>query len=59
MPNEILFYYNNARCHAMKVKKLLGGEQYIGELDGWEIYKIDHHALFDQFGFVAIEKENK
>lgn len=55
--NEIIFSYNNTRCHATKVESLLGGETYIGTIDGWEIYQIDKHALFDQFGFVAI-KEN-
>ena len=25
-------------CHALKVKGLLGGEVYIGEMDGFEIY---------------------
>lgn len=57
MSKEIIFSYNNTRCHATKVENLLGGETYIGTIDGWEIYQIDKHALFDQFGFVAI-KEN-
>jgi len=26
------------------------------EMDGFEIYQIDPHALFDQFGFVAVKK---
>ena len=56
--NEIIFYYNKTRCHALKVERLLGGESYIGEVEGWEIYQIDPHALFDQFGFVAIKEEN-
>lgn len=55
--NEIIFLFNNTRCHATKVQSLLGDEQYIGELDGWGIYQIEPHALFDQFGFVAIRKE--
>lgn len=54
--NEIIFFYNKTRCHALKVESLLGGESYIGEVEGWEIYQIDPHALFDQFGFVAIRK---
>ena len=54
--NEIIFSYNKTRCHALKVKSLLGGEKYIGEMDGFEIYQIDPHALFDQFGVVAVEK---
>jgi len=53
---EIIFFYNKTRCHALKVESLLGGENYIGEVEGWEIYQIDPHALFDQFGFVAIRK---
>ena len=56
---EILFYHNNTRCHAMIVKELLGGETYIGKMDGYEIYQIDPHALFDQFGFVAVKEETK
>ena len=55
--NEIIFSYNKTRCHALKVASLLGGETYIGEIDGFEIYEIDKHALFDQFGFVAIKKK--
>ena len=54
--NEIIFSYNKTRCHALKVESLLGGESYIGEVEGWEIYQIVPHALFDQFGFVAIRK---
>ena len=56
MTNEIIFLYNKHRCHATKVESLLGGEKYIGEVDGWEIYQIANHILFDQFGFVAIKK---
>lgn len=59
MKNEIIFFYNNTRCHALKVEKLLGGEKYIGEMDGWEICQIPTTGFFDQFGFVAIKKENK
>lgn len=55
MMNEIIFSYNNERCHATVVESLLGGETYIGKMNGYEIYQIDCHALFDQFGFVAIE----
>lgn len=36
--SEIIFSYNHTRCHALKVKGLLGGEVYIGEMDGFEIY---------------------
>lgn len=57
MTNEIIFSYNNTRCHALKVEALLGGEKYIGKMDGWAIYQIDPHALFDQFGFVATKEE--
>lgn len=29
-------------------------------MDEFEIYQIDHHAAFDQFGFVAVkEKEDE
>ena len=54
--NEIIFSYNNTRCHATKVESLLGGETYIGMIYGWDIYQIDKHALFDQFGFIAIKQ---
>lgn len=53
---EIIFSHCHTRCHALKVEGLLGGESYIGTVDGWEIYQIDPHALFDQFGFVAVKK---
>jgi hypothetical protein len=43
MTNEIIFSYNKTRCHALKVAALLGGERYIGEMDGWKIYQIDPH----------------
>ena len=56
MKKEIIFFYNNTRCHALKVQALIGGERYIGELDGWEIWQIENHGWFDQFGFVAVEK---
>ena len=55
--NEIIFSYNNTRCHALKVEGLLGGEKYIGTMNGFEIYQIDGHSLFDQFGFVAIKEQ--
>lgn len=53
---EIIFSYNNTRCHALKVEELIGGERYIGEIDGWEIWQIENHGWFDQFGFVAVRK---
>ena len=53
---EIIFSYNNTRCHALKVKNLLGGERYIGEMDGFEIWQIPNIGWFDQFGFVAVRK---
>ncbi len=55
--NEIIFSYNNQRCHALKVESLLGTETYIGKMDDYEIYQIDPHALFDQFGFVAVKEQ--
>ena len=54
---EIIFSYNSTRCHALKVEKLLGGEKYIGEMDGFEIWQIPNNGWFDQFGFVAVKKE--
>ena len=56
MSKEFIFFYNNTRCHATKVESLLGGETYSGTIDGWEIYQTDKHALFDQFGFIAIKQ---
>ena len=53
--SEIIFSYNHERCHALKVEGLLGGERYIGKMDGFEIYQIPNHGFFDQFGFVAVE----
>lgn len=47
--------YNKTRCHALKVAGLLGGERYIGKMDGFEIYQIPNNGFFDQFGFVAVE----
>ena len=57
MKEEIIFSYNNTRCHAKIVEQLLGGERYIGKMDGYEIYQIDTHGFFDHFGFVAIKEK--
>ena len=54
--NEIIFSYNNTRCHAAKVESLIGGERFIGKMDGFEIYRLPG-ILFDQFGFVAVKEE--
>ena len=54
--NDIIFSYNQTRCHARKVDRLPEGMRYIGELDGNEIYQIPNGGWFDQFGFVAIRK---
>lgn len=59
MRPEIIFTYNDTRCHARKVEALLGDERYIGEMDGFEIWQIKNHGLFDQFGFVAVRKEEE
>jgi hypothetical protein len=59
MRPEIIFTYNDTRCHAKKVEVLLGDERYIGEMDGYEIWQINNHGLFDQFGFVAVRKEEE
>ena len=53
MKKEVIFSYNNTRCHAKVVDNLLGGEKYIGSMDGFDVYQIDS-IFFDQFGFVAI-----
>ena len=55
--SEIIFFYNNTRCHALKVESLIGGERYIGELEGYGIWQIDANGFFDQFGFVAVKEE--
>ena len=47
MRNEIIFSYNDTRCHALKVESLLGDERYIGEMDGFEIWQINTGGLFD------------
>lgn len=64
--NEILFSYNNTRCHATKVTKELvesnadmsnaikNPNRYIGELNGYDIYSFT--VLFNQFGFFAVKK---
>lgn len=54
--SEILFFYYNTRCHAMKVAGLIGGERYIGKMDGYEIWQIENSGFFDQFGFVAVKE---
>lgn len=54
---ELIFSYNGKRCHAKVVGQLLGGETFIGKMDGYSIYEIDCHALFDQFGFVAVKED--
>ena len=56
---ELVFLYNNQRCHARVVKRLLGKEKHIGDMDGYSIYQIEPHIIFDQFGFVAVAKNPK
>ena len=55
---EIIFSYNNQRCHA-KIVETLSVEKnwkiYVGEINGYEIYRTCG-VLFDQFGFEAIAK---
>ena len=58
MRPEIIFSYNDTRCHAKKVEALIGDERYIGEMDGYEIWQINTGGLFNQFGFVAIRKKD-
>lgn len=54
--NEIIFSYNNTRCHAEVTEHLSGDERYIGEIDGWGIYQT-RSVIFNQFGFVAVKKD--
>ena len=52
---EIIFLYNDTRCHAKVVKSFEGGERKVGSLDGYGIYQTGS-VLFDQFGFVAVRE---
>ena len=61
--SEIIFSYNHTRCHALKVKGLLGGEVYIGEMDGFEIYirsilKLRNIIISFLAGIIRIMKSN-
>jgi hypothetical protein len=56
MRNEIIFSYNNTRCHAAIIESLEGDERYIGKVDGYSIYQIPNNGFFDQFGFVAVKE---
>ena len=54
---EIIFLYNNTRCHALIVDKLTveaNANTYVGEIDGYEIYRTCG-VFFNQFGFEAIK----
>ena len=51
---EVIFTYEDERCHATIVDSIKGTERYIGDVDGYEIYQVS--AMFDQFGFVAVER---
>lgn len=53
---ELIFSYNNARCHATIVESLVGNERFIGRMNGYEVYRLPG-IMFDQFGFVAIKEE--
>lgn len=56
--NEIIFLYNNTRCHAQVVETLSiekTCKTYVGEIDGYEIYRTCG-ILFNQFGFEAIKE---
>lgn len=57
MRDELIFSYNNTRCHAQIVEELEGGERYIGKLDGYELYQIPSNGIFHYDGFVAIKKD--
>jgi len=55
MRNEIIFSYNDTRCHATVVDQISVDERnYIGKINGYEIYKT-YGIIFDQFGFEAIK----
>ena len=58
MENEIIFSYNNQRCHATITTALKGNERYIGKMEGYEVYQVVNNGLFDQFGFVAVKEKN-
>ena len=57
MKKEIIFSYNNERCHATVVDQIsveMDDRHFIGRLDGYEIYKT-YGLYFNQFGFEAIK----
>ena len=53
---EIVFTYNDERCHAEIVESLPENCRLIGELNGYLLYQ-KKSTYFDQFGFVAVRKE--
>lgn len=58
MKAEIIFLYNNHRCHAEVVEKLSvekTWKTFVGRVDGYEIYRTCG-VHFNQFGFEAIKK---
>ena len=59
MKTEIIFLYNNHRCHAEVVEKLSvekTWKTFVGRVDGYEIYRTCG-VHFNQFGFEAIKKQ--
>ena len=57
---DILFTYMNERCHAQVVDELSiepTARNFIGKLDGYEIYKTDSSIILNQFGFEAIKSK--
>lgn len=57
MKTEIIFLYNNHRCHAEVVEKLSvekTWKTFVGRVDGYEIYRTCG-VHFNQFGFEAIK----
>lgn len=54
---EIIFSYENERCHAKIVKEISvekNWKTYIGKIDNYEIYRTCG-VFFNQFGFEAIK----
>ena len=54
---EVVFMYNDTRCHAKITDELWIGAKYryIGQLDGYRIFQSAECAIFDQRGFVAVK----
>lgn len=55
---EIIFSYNNTRCHARIVEDGAKDGWYVGMVDGYQIYDISDNGIFDPEAFVATKANN-